>query len=97
MTRCKPCMWHVLSSTRDGRLLQAEPATEVIAARLYNDPSLNPAESALKERRAYIAAIRVRLACSQSSPQDTEALSRNTCLCRSTWASSSSRSATSWM
>ena len=28
--------------------LECEPATEVIAARLYNDPTLSPAESAAK-------------------------------------------------
>ena len=38
---------------------ECEPATEVIAARLYNDPSISPAESAAKERRSYVHAIKV--------------------------------------
>ena len=41
---------------------EAEPATQVIAKRLYSeaDPDLSPEACALKERQAYVCAVQVR-------------------------------------
>lgn len=62
--------------------LECEPATEVIAARLYNDSTLSPAESAAKERRSYIQAIKVRSTgkASPHSMQQGAHSSRNVCV-----------------